>query len=144
LRSRLERLIAPAFLLLIASSADDSRQAEIACQQRLVNVPANARPVKPGPGDSVTASGFARLSQGYSDLPLKGCTERQAHAAQALSKLARELAGTAGVAEQARLEGPPSIRHNQALMIFTERLEQFENRRRVMREDLARMEAEDP
>lgn len=144
MRPRLERLIAPAFLLLIASCSDDSRQAEIACQQRLVNVPANVRPAKSGPGDSVMASSFAHLSRGYSELPLQGCTEYQAHAAKTLSRLARELADTAGPAEQARLEGPPSIRHNQALMNFMERLEQFENRRRVIREDLAEMKMPKP
>ena len=136
MRPQLERLLAPA-LLLVASCADDGRAAEIACQQRVVDIP-NLKMNKAGPGESVVASSFAQLSQRYAEMPLDGCTDGQAYTAKSLSRLARELADTAGVAEQA-LEDPSSVRNSRAFMTFTANLEQFENRRRVAREQLTEM-----
>lgn len=138
MRSQQERLLAPA-LLLLASCADDTRAAEIACQQRLVDIP-SPKMKEVGPGESVVASSFAQLSLRYAEMPLDGCTEGQAYTAKSLSRLARELADTAGVAEQA-LEEPSSVRNSQAFMTLTANLEQFENRRRVVREQLTEMRA---
>ena len=138
MRRRLERLTAPALLLLIAACAADSRQAEIACQQRLVNVPAHAKADEARPGEGVMASTFARLSKGYSEMSLDGCTEDQVYKAGLLSRLARKLADTGDAAESAR-EGPPSLKGGEALMAFMAELERFEGLRGRVRDDLAEM-----
>ena len=142
MRPRLGRLVAPALLLLASSCADDKRAAEILCQQRLVDV-SNLKMKRAGPGESVVASSFAQLSRRYAEVPLNGCTEGQAYTAKSLSRLTRRLADTAGVADRA-LEDPASIRQSEAFMAFTSDLEQFENRRRVVREQLTEMRAGKP
>ena len=141
---RLERLLAPALLLLPSACADDSRQAEIDCQQRLVNVPGNIGPTKAGSGDKPITNRFARLSDGYAGMSLQGCTEAQAYAAKSLSKLAQELADSAGAPEIAALEGSPSLRQNEALSRFMAKFEQFENRRGALRKELDEMKRRRP
>ncbi|HMJ93543.1 MAG TPA: hypothetical protein VK472_05550 [Allosphingosinicella sp.] len=140
MRPGLELLIAPALLLLVSSCADDKWATEIACQQRLVDVPGQ-KMKKAGPGEIVVASSFAQLSRTYAEMPLDGCTEAQAYAARSLSRRARHLADTGVVAERS-LHAAPSLKEREAFMNFAAGLEQFENRRRVLREELVEMKAD--
>ena len=139
----LVRLIASALLLFAPACADDSKEAEIACQQRLVDVPFTVRGAKAEAGKGAIASNFARLSQGYAEMSLDGCTGDQADRAGSLSRLARRLADSGDVAERAR-EGPPDIRQSEAFMAFMVDVERFEGVRSRLREELDDMKGKKP
>ena len=135
-------LIAPVFLLLAASCADEGRIQEMACQQRLVDAGDGIRAVR-GAGRTVIGPTFERAGKRFEELKLDGCTENQIHSAKALARLASELAASAGAAESAIEKGEPGLQDQQAFMTFADRLERFERRREVLREELARMSAEE-
>ena len=125
-------------MLLLSSCTGDEREAETACQQRLVDVSGQTKPEPGASRDSAIARRFTSLSQAYAEMSVEGCTEAQTYTAKSLSRLTRELADDAGVAQRslhARL-GP---KEQKAMMTFLANLEQFENRRRVLREELAKM-----
>lgn len=143
MKKRTGQLVASALLLLASGCADRTREGELACQQRLVDVPSAVRAVKAEAGQGVIASNFARLSQGYAGMPLDGCTSEQARRAASLAKLAHRLAESGDVAERAR-EGPPSLRDNQAFMAFMVELERFEAIRGRVREELDAMKKDEP
>jgi hypothetical protein len=142
LRSRPERLIASALLLLASSCTDDKRAAELACQQRLADVPRNLKMEKTGARETIFASRFAQLSAGYAQMPLDGCTEHQAHTAKSLAKLAGELADK-GTDALRTYESAPSMKDNRFLEVFMIQLKQFENRRHVVLKNLERMKGEE-
>lgn len=142
MRARPVWLIAPVFLLPTVSCADESRIQEIACQQRLVDAGGDIRAVR-GAGRTIIGPTFERAGKRFAEMELDGCTENQAHSAKALARLARELAASAGAAENAIEKGEPGLQDQQAFMTFADRLERFEMRRKVLREELARMSAEE-
>ena len=135
------RAIAPVLLPLAASCADESRAREIACQQRLVDISAGISAAR-GHGESGMGAPYARLSKNLHEMELDGCSKGQAHSAEALSKLAGEIAGAARSAEGALENREATPQDRQAIMILADRIERFERRRKILREELAEMKGQ--
>ena len=142
MRPRPAWLIVPFILLPTSSCADESRIREVACQQRLVDAGSDIRAVR-GADRTIIGPTFARVAKSFEDIKLDGCTENQTHNAKALARLAGELAASAGSAESAIEKGEPGLQEQQAFLMFADRLERFEKRRHALRDELARMTAEE-
>ena len=131
-----------ALLFLASSCADAAREAEIACQRRLIAVAGEP----PGPpGESRLTRGFSAMSRNFARMPLDGCSEGQRYQARRMAMLTQELALLA-----ARIGDPlkaaeqePRLRTNQAFLELESGIEQLQHRRRALNEDLDRMIAGD-
>ncbi|MEA3029523.1 MAG: hypothetical protein QOG13_848 [Sphingomonadales bacterium] len=122
-------LIAGALAVLSAlPSCADARAGELACQRRLVET---------GP-----AADFAQIGRRYAQMPLDGCNEGQRHAARRLAEVAGRLAPALARARAAYPQGgASSLRDNESFMALQSLIEEYEGRRRALREDLERMTA---
>lgn len=114
-------------LLGAAACAGDVRAAEIACQRRLVEAA--------GIGNDLAAA-----QRRVAGLPREGCNEGQLYAARRLANLAGRIEA-ARLELMARLEHDPARARDRAFLALQAELEEFDDRRRVMREELERMSA---
>jgi len=134
-------LMAGVALLAAGCTRRDPVADEIACQKRLVAIPA-ARDVAPqGRKLQGMPAAFEAMSRRYAAMDLGGCTEDQRIRAKILVGLTHELAVRAARLPTAQAADDPSPRRSQAFLAFLDGLEQFEQRRIVMQRDLDRMEA---
>ncbi|HYH70418.1 MAG TPA: hypothetical protein VEX16_03850 [Methyloceanibacter sp.] len=132
---------AAAALVFAPSCGADLRAAELACQERLVQA---SEAVRANPREAGLAAIFARTSDNLAQMPLEGCTEGQRSSAGALQRMTRQLAVQAGkIGDPLRaMESRPEPSRSQDILEFTALLEQFEARRRILRQDLERMTSE--
>lgn len=116
-------------LLSALPSCADARAEELACQRRLVET-------------SGPAADFAQIGRRYAQMPLDGCNEGQRHAARRLAEVAGRLAPVTARARVAYREGGGfSLRGNERYIELQSLVEEYEGRRRALREDLERMTA---
>ncbi|HEX4738564.1 MAG TPA: hypothetical protein VH331_13490 [Allosphingosinicella sp.] len=129
-----------AALILGACSTKDPVAGEIACQRRMVEIPAapDVSPqAHPGPG---LPAAFETMSRRYAAIDLDGCTEDQRTRIPDMARLTHEIARLAGrlprpgAADQTVPVSPISVQ-------FVAALKEFEKRRQTMQRDLDQMEA---
>ena len=133
--------LAAAVLVFAPSCGADLRAAEISCQERLVQASGERRANWREAG---LATHLASTSDNLARMSLEGCTESQRYAAGALQRVTRQMAVLAakiGDPLRAR-ESRPEPRRSQDILEFTALLEQFEARRRILRQELERMASE--
>lgn len=116
-------------MLLGGCANKDPVAAEIACQKRMVSIPA-ARDLseKLELGRAMGAA-FGTMSRRYAAMDQDGCTDEERARLSGMIALSRELASLA----------PPPKGH--AVPQFEADLHVFEKRREAMQQDLDRMEA---
>lgn len=123
-------------LSLAAACGDGGRAGAIACQQRLVGASA-----APGGGPARLGAGFAQLSRTYAQMPLDGCNEGQRYGARAMARVTAQLAAAFDRLGDPirRMEQDPGLRGSEEFRELQSLIEQFEGRRRALREDLEQM-----
>ena len=133
----------PLALLLLAAGCTrrDPVADEIACQKRLVTIPA-ARDVAPQNRKlQAMPAAFEAMSRRYAAMDLGGCTDDQRVRAKILVGVTHGIAVNAARLPAGNGMDDPSLRRSQAFLAFADGLEQFEQRRIAMQRDLDRMEA---
>ena len=121
--------------LFLAAGCGDSRAAQIACQERLLEASAGAGP---------SAAAFERIRDNLVAMRRDGCSERQRGFATAAARIASRIAASLRrFGDLRRLaESGPELRSNQAFMELMVELEGWEHRRTMMRRELATMKSE--
>jgi hypothetical protein len=129
-----------ALALAACSGGDDERQrAEIACQQRLVDV---QKALPAGVAHGAIGGGFDQLRARYEALPLDGCTEQQRTLAATMARVSGRISALRQrIGDISTAGAAPSIAMNPDMMEFMNEIEGFSNRTRHISEDLARMQA---
>jgi hypothetical protein len=134
-------VIVAAALMLTCSCGNATREGEIACQRRLVALTDAPIASPRQPGEREFATLFATTSRSFEHMPLDGCNEDQRARAQIMARVSRNLSNLAARVGDVRrqLEQSPDLRSNETFLELQAGIEQFENRRQVLREDLDRM-----
>ena len=127
--------------VLAAAAAGCSASAEsgeIACQQRLVDIADNLSTSSPPGGVAGLVRAFRTMSGRYAAMTLTGCTEDQRGTVPLLARATADLAAST---ERAAAAGgiKPDLAASAIFLEFQDRLSGFENRRAVLRRDLAAM-----
>jgi hypothetical protein len=130
-----------AALLAGACSAKDPMAGEIACQQRMVAVPAAPNTAPRGHGLGNIAVAFGAMSRRYAAMPLDGCTDDQRARATMLVKETSGIAADAASLPDVQDAPEPSLQARGKFLTFVSRLEGFERRRQIMQQDLEKMRA---
>jgi hypothetical protein len=123
------------------SAREDRVAAEIACQQRLVDVPSRLLVAWQARRGKAVAALYEQIGRRYDDMSLDGCTDDQRVQAKRLARMTHDIAGDAASLTDPRNRQGPPLQANASLMEFRSRLEGFENRRILMQQDLERMRA---
>jgi hypothetical protein len=128
-------------LLAGACSRTDPVAAEIACQQRLVEIPTRILATPQAHAGKAVARVYEQISRAYAAMPLDGCTEDQRGQARSLARTLAEIAGDFTNLPDAKSADATSVQASAKYMDLRMHLEGFENRRILMQQDLEKMRA---
>jgi hypothetical protein len=126
-------------LAMTACAREDPLAGELACQQRMVEIPSRIL-AAPGAhrGKAVVAL-YQRISRNYAAMSLDGCTDDQSGQAKRLARITNDIAVDAASLPDPKSAEGNSLRADGRFVLFRSRLEGFEERRIAMQQDLERM-----
>jgi hypothetical protein len=115
--------------------------AEIACQQRMVGIPSAADTSPQAHRVKGMPAAFETMSRRYAAMDLDGCTDDQRGRVPILVRVTHELATLASRLPRGGAPDEGSAAPSPAFLQFVDRLQDFEQRRQAMQQDLDRMRA---
>jgi hypothetical protein len=133
--------LALALALPACAAGEDPLAGQLACQQRLVELP-----LKPGVtpqtrhGQTVAAA-YEGLSRRYAAMRRDGCTDEQRAQVGTMARLTHEIGAVAARLPKPESADANSLASSRGYLEFTNLLQQFEKRRIAMQQDLERMRA---
>ncbi|HEX5183789.1 MAG TPA: hypothetical protein VFW19_11640 [Allosphingosinicella sp.] len=130
-----------AALLAGACTREDPMAGQIACQQRMVNIPSAKDAAPQARWGKGLADAFETMSRRYAAMDMHGCADDQHSRARIMAQVTHRIATLAVRLPKDAPGRATDLADRTTFMEFADEMEGFENRRVAMQQELDRMRA---